>query len=194
MLGICGCLAVSALSQLTSFPDSLVAAFERGINRSREGHATEDLALALGVPLPDERQQILENLGRPDEFDIAIVQVEAGQVRRESCWYYGLGTGVDFVDGAIVWTIELEPAAQGTLFPAWYDPTDFETGMSIEAATALLVASPAGTTPETIDLSGGGDDLIGGMLLVGDQIMLGFQDGALVYVETVGGSTEGGGG
>jgi hypothetical protein len=107
---------------------------------------------------------------------------------------YGLGTGVDFVDGAIVWTIELEPAAQGTLFPTWHDPTDFETGMSIEAATALLVASPAGTTPETIDLSGGGDDLIGGMLLVGDQIMLGFQDGALVYVETVEGSTEGGGG
>jgi hypothetical protein len=195
ILGICGCLAFFGLSQLTPLPGNLVAAFEQGLSRAGKGYSPQDLELALGMPIGDERREILDNFGRPDEFDIAVIQVEGGRIRRESWRYYGFGTQVDFVDGAIVWTVELEPALQGTFFPAWYDPTDFETGMSIEAASALLtVASPAGAAPEMFDLSDGGDDLVGGTLLIGDQIMLGFQDGTLVYVETIGASGEESGG
>jgi hypothetical protein len=171
----------------------LSAAANRTLGRTAGEYTPEDLALALSVPLgDDERPRILENLGRPDEFDIAIVDVEGGQVRRESWWYYGFGTRVDFVDGVIAWTVDLESAPGGMLFPGWYDPTQFVTGMTIEDASALLAAaSPAGTIPEMIDLSEGGEDLIGGVMLVGDQITLGFQDGRLVYVETIGVSTQG---
>lgn len=150
-------------------------------------YTQEDLALALAADLPDERPEILAHLGRPDEFDISIVQVDGGQVRMESWRYYGFGTRVDFVDGAIVWAVELEPPEVRAVFPAWYDPTDFKAGMSIDEASALVMsASPAGFAPQIMDLTDGGEDLAGGTLLVGDQITLGFQDGQLVYVETIG--------
>jgi pSer/pThr/pTyr-binding forkhead associated (FHA) protein len=186
VLGLFACLAVSLLVARV-LPGGLTAALDQILDRAADGYTPEDLALALSVPMDDERPQIFENLGRPDEFDIVVVEVEGGQVRRESWYYYGFGTRVDFVDGVIVWTIDLEPAPQGTIFPAWYDPTEFETGLTIEAATTLVAAaSPLGTTPEIIDLSEAGEDLVGGVMLVGDQITLGFQDGRLMYVETIG--------
>jgi pSer/pThr/pTyr-binding forkhead associated (FHA) protein len=190
---VCLCLAGTAMVAIF-YPGGLSAAAYRILSGTTVGYTDEDLALALSVPLVDERPQVLENLGRPDAFDISIVDVEGGQVRRETWYYYGYGTRVDFIDGTIVWTIELEPAPEGAIFPAWYDPTAFSSGMSIEAASnAAAAASPADTVPEVIDLSSGGEDLTGAMLLVGDQITLAFQDGALVYVETIG-VTSGGGG
>ena len=125
-------------------------------------------------------------LGRPDAFDISFVAVEGGQVRMESWRYYQFGTRVDFVDGEAVWTMEIEPAPAGTLFAAWYDPTDFEAGMSgAEASRVIAAASPAGAAPERIDLAEGGEDLAGGSTLVGDQILVGLYEDRVVYVETV---------
>jgi pSer/pThr/pTyr-binding forkhead associated (FHA) protein len=187
LVGVCGCISAYILFGLAQSASWRSAGSDIGAVESAAPYTADDLALALAEPLPDERSQILANLGRPDEFDISIVQVDGGQVRMESWRYYGFGTRVDFVDGAIVWTVELEPPGSGAFFPAWYDPTDFKAGMSIEEASALVVsASPAGFTPEIMDLTEGGDDLAGGTLLVGDQITLGFQDGQLVYVETIG--------
>ncbi|MBN2554518.1 MAG: FHA domain-containing protein [Anaerolineales bacterium] len=186
-VGICAVLAVFAVSVARQYQRNQAAEDSPLSAHVSENYTQDDLALALVEPLDDERPQILENLGRPDEFDIAIVQVEGGEVRRESWLYYGFGTRVDFVDGVILWTIDLEQVPEGTIFPAWYDPTDFDSGLTIEAATALLAAaSPAGMEPKTIDLSAGGEDLAGGTLLVGDQITLGFENGQLVYVETLG--------
>lgn len=186
ILAVVLCLGVTLLVALF-YPGGLTAAANRVLGRSTVGYSDADLALALSVQPMDERAQVLESLGRPDEFDIAVIDVEGGQVRRESWYYYGFGTRIDFVDGTIIWTIDLEPAVAGTVFPAWYDPTVFTSGMSIEAASsAAAAASPASTVPEAIGLSEGGEDLAGGMLLAGDQITLAFQDGGLVYVETVG--------
>jgi hypothetical protein len=194
LLVICGCLMALAVGMVAGVSDGPAAGINRLLGGAASAFASEDLELALAVPLPDERPAILENLGRPDEFDISIVQVEGGQVRLESWRYYGLGTRVDFADGAVVWTIDLEPAAEGTFFPAWYDPTQFETDMTIEEATSQLTsASPAGTFPEKIDLSAGGEELAGTVLVVGDQITVGFQDGRLVYVETLGVTMQEGG-
>jgi hypothetical protein len=190
---VCLCLAATAMVAFF-YPGGLTEAANRILGSATVGFTEEDLALALSVPLVDERPQVLENLGRPDEFDIAVIDVEGGQVRRESWYYYGFGTRVDFVDGTIVWIIDLDPAPEGAIFPAWYDPAAFTSGMPIEAASnAVAAASPAGVVPEAIDLSEGGEDLAGGVLLIGDQITLAFQDGVLVYVETIGVTTGGGG-
>lgn len=195
ILVMCGCLMALAAGMVSGVSDGPAAGINRLLGGAASAVSSEDLELALAVPLPDERPEILENLGRPDEFDISVVQVEGGQVRLESWRYYGLGTRVDFSDGVIVWTIDLEQAEEGTFFPAWYDPTQFETDMTIEEATALLTtASPAGTIPERIDLSEGGEDLAGVELLAGDQVTVGFEDGRLVYVETIGVRTQEGGG
>ncbi len=81
----------------------------------------------------------------------------------------------------------------GTLFAAWYEPMDFTTGMSgAEVSRVIAAASPAGATPERIDLSDGGEDLAGGPALVGDQILIGLHEDRVVYVETMALVPEGG--
>ena len=151
---------------------------------------TETLAGDVG----DDRPDVLAYLGRPDAFNISTVTVVGVPVKMESWNYYQFGTRVDFVDGAAVWTVEIEPLPEGTILPAWYDPLAFEVGMSEEEATRIVAtASPAGVEPEMIDLGPGGADLAGGMALVGDQILIGLYQGEVVYVETVALVPEGGG-
>jgi hypothetical protein len=146
----------------------------------------EDLQAALAAEVVDDRPGVLATLGRPDAFDISIVAVEGGQVRMESWRYYQFGTRVDFVDGEAIWTMEIEPVPDGTLFAAWYDPMAFEAGMpAAEASQVIAAASPAGAAPERIDLAEGGEDLAGGSALVGDQILVGLYEDRVVYVETV---------
>jgi FHA domain len=199
VIALCGCAAVVVLSMTAGLPFGLDAAFNQalgGLSNAVTGdgsppYTQEDLALALAMPTVDERPDILANFGPPDEFEISIVQVEGGQVRREAWRYYGYGTRVDFVDGEIIWTIDLEPGPAESIFPAWYDPLAFETGMTLDEARGVITsASPAGFVPEQIDLSEGGEDLAGGVMLVGDQIMLAFDQGVLVYAETFGVSLE----
>jgi hypothetical protein len=153
----------------------------------------EDLRAALAAEIVDDRPGVLAALGRPDAFDISVLEVEGGAVRLESWRYYQFGTRVDFVDGETVWTIEIDPLPDGTLFAAWYNPLDFETGMSAaDASRVIAAASPAGATPERIDLSTGGEDLAGGSALVGDQILVGLHEDRVVYVETIALIPEGG--
>jgi hypothetical protein len=158
-----------------------------GFLRNDSAPATdEDLDAALAAETVDDRPGVLAYLGPPDAFDIAIVQVEGGTVRKESWRYYQYATRVDFVDGEAVLTMEIEPMPEGTLFAAWYDPLAFEEGMTgAEVASVAASASPAGMEPEALDLSEGGEDLAGGTALVGDQILIGLHEDRLVYVETV---------
>jgi hypothetical protein len=187
LLALCACLAVVAISTIGGGSGGILGVFNEALERASQDYTTEDLALALAMPTEDQRPEILANFGPPDEFEISIVQVEGGQVRREVWRYYGYGTRIDFVDGEVVWTIDLDPGSTQAVFPAWYDPTTFETGMTInEARDVLIAGSPASFAPEEIDLTEGGEDLAGGVMLVGDQIMLAFDQGVLVYAETFG--------
>ncbi len=145
-----------------------------------------DLEAALKADTVDHRPRVLETLGPPDAFDISILEVEGGQIRKESWRYYQYGTRVDFVDGEAVWTVAIEPVPEGTIFAAWYDPLDFKTGMTGDEIIRLIAStSPAGAEPEWIDLSQGGEDLAGGATLIGDQIIVGLYEERLVYVETI---------
>jgi len=148
---------------------------------------------ALAEPVVDDRPLVLNYLGRPDAFDISVVEVEGGQVRLESWRYFYFGTRIDFVDGEAVWTYDLEPVPEGTIFAAWYDPLTFESGMGVQEASQLIASSsPAGAEPESLSLAEGGEGLENGVMLVGDQILLGFDGDQLVYVETVALFPEGG--
>jgi hypothetical protein len=64
---------------------------------------------------------------------------------------------------------------------------------AIELIQVVTAASPAGTAPELLDLAEGGEDLAGGAVLVGDQIMIGLEDDQVVYVETIALVPDGGG-
>ncbi len=153
----------------------------------------EQLEAAFSAPVVDDRPEVLSFLGQPDAFTISIVAVEDTEVRMESWRYYQFGTRVDFVDGEAALTIEIAPAPDGAIFPAWFDPLAFRAGMTAaEAAGVAADASPAGAQVESIDLAPGGEDLAGGQFFVGDQIVIGIQNDRLVYVETVGLFSEGG--
>lgn len=146
----------------------------------------EDLQAALSAEKVDDRPEIIAYLGKPDAFDIAFIKVEGGFIRMESWRYYHFGLQVDFVDGEAVWVIELDPMLEGTFFAAWYDPMDFVLGMTgTEVARLVAESSPAGEEPQWIDLAEGGEDLIGGVALIGDQIVIGLDQDQLVYVETI---------
>ncbi|MBE0697678.1 MAG: hypothetical protein IH586_12220 [Anaerolineaceae bacterium] len=141
---------------------------------------------ALAQETSDDRLELIARLGWPDSFTITIQTIEGVEVRCETWRYYQYATRVDFVDGEIAWTMEIDPAPEGAIFPAWYYPLDFENGMSpADAARMAAISAPTGEETQTIDLSSAGEDLQDAVIMAGDQILMGFQEGRLVYVETM---------
>jgi hypothetical protein len=63
-----------------------------------------------------------------------------------------------------------------------------------QAAQVAASASPAGMSPEMVSLADAGEEFAGGIMLVGDQIILGLDETGLIYVETIGLFPEGEGG
>ena len=162
-------------------------------SRTSQSNEIEELQAALSGEVVDNRQDVYSLLGRPDAFDIAVVEVEGTPVRTESWRYYQYGAQVDFVDGSAIWVSELEPVPEDTIFAAWYNPLDFVDGITgtqaIEVATA---ASPARVMPQQIALSDGDDEMAGGYALIGDQIVIGLYEDQVVYIETIAFMPEGG--
>jgi hypothetical protein len=143
----------------------------------------------------DDRPGVIGYLGLPDAFTISAITMEGVPVRVETWRYFAFEMRVDFVDGEATWTMDIEPAPEDSILPAWYDPLAFELGMSpSEVAFVAASASPAGQTPEAVDLSEGGEELVGSTMLVGDQILIGLDPSGLVYVETIALFPEGEGG
>lgn len=153
----------------------------------------ENLQEALTGEVVDNRLEVYAYLGRPDAFDIAIVEVEGSLVRMESWRYYQYGVQVDFADGSALWVVEIEPMPEGTIFAAWYDPVDFlDVVTGSEAIEVATITSPTQMVPTVIDFSEGGDPFAGGTALVGDQIVIGLVEDQVVYVETIAFVPEGG--
>ena len=143
----------------------------------------------------DDRPGVMSYLGLPDAFTISSITMEGVPVRVETWRYFAFEMRVDFVDGEAALTMDIEPAPDDSIMPAWYDPLAFELGMSPSEVTFVAAsASPAGQTPEAIDLSEGGEDLMGSTMLVGDQILIGLDPSGVVYVETIALFPEGEGG
>jgi hypothetical protein len=146
----------------------------------------DSIRIALSENVIDERPEVLARLGRPDAFTISTQTVEGIEVVIESWRYYQFGTRIDFADGEVAWTIDIDPLPEGTFLPAWYDPREFKIGMTAaEAVQAAASASPAGAEPQVIDLASGGDDFEDSTALVGDQIVIGIYQDRVVYVETM---------
>ena len=136
------------------------------------------LAEALAVPPQDGRPEVLRLMGRPDAITITWQQLEGQQVRLDEWSYFDGRTRFDFVDGELAWTIDLDPVPDGTLFAHQYDPLEFDSTMTVEDAKALLADQ------ELVEESLAEAEAPGGLALVGDQILLGFDGGRLVFVQT----------
>ncbi|MFN2273938.1 MAG: hypothetical protein ACK2TX_03725, partial [Anaerolineales bacterium] len=145
-----------------------------------EPEATTEMSLeeALAVPAEDRRPTVLEEMGAPDAFTIRFEALEGQVVRWEEWSYFDFNARFDFVDGELLWTVDLESVPEDTLYAHFYDPLEFEASMSEAQVRALLADQDLATLP--MDDA----DVPEGLLLAGDQIVMGFDNDQLVYVET----------
>lgn len=192
ILVLCGLAAVLLISGAGFFRD-LLGGLDIFSGRSElPGYSIEEVLQEESL---DDRPGVVSYLGLPDAFTISQILVEGVPVRVEAWRYFAFAMRVDFVDGEATWTMDLEPAPEDSILPAWYDPLAFELGMpASEVASVVALASPAGLSPEVTDLSEGGEDLAGASMMVGDQILIGLDESGVVYVETIALFPEGEGG
>jgi hypothetical protein len=130
---------------------------------------------------PDDRESFLAEFGQPDTFILLFEEAEDGSlVRREEWIYNDELTTLTFLDGVLANDEAIEPSQTLLFGPAdLYHPLDFQPGMSIEQVKALL-GNPELAEIEVLPELGGNYRLYGAK-----QIMLGFSDDKLVYVETL---------
>jgi hypothetical protein len=133
---------------------------------------------ALETTPLDSRPTVIEELGPPDAFSIKFQELAGQSVRWESWSYFDLGAQFDFIDGELLWSVELEPVADGSIYAHWYDPLEFQARMTA-AEIAILFPEIDFTEMDLSTL-----DAEGTRVVAGEQLLLGFQDDELVYVET----------
>jgi hypothetical protein len=133
---------------------------------------------ALAAKTEDRRPEVLALMGAPDAFTLEWQMLNDQLVRWEEWSYFDFGSRFDFVDGELLWTIDIDPAADGSIYAHTFDPMIFQPGMSPVDVKAAFPDLPFMEIPlEEADIPTG-------MLLVTDQFMAGFGDGRLVYVQT----------
>jgi hypothetical protein len=147
-------------------------------NQPDELEQAMTLEQALNTVLDDNRQQVLDQMGPPDIFKITFQDLNGRRVRQEEWSYFNDQTRFDFINGALLWTVSIESVPDLSLNASTYDPLSFIDGMSVEEVQTLLEGQQL--TP--IDLADYG--VPSGQALVGDQLLLGFEGGRLVSVQT----------
>jgi hypothetical protein len=133
---------------------------------------------ALAVPSEDQRPGILNQLGPPDAFKLEWQELEGELIRWEEWSYFDFESRFDFVDGELLWTLDLDPAPDGSFYAHAFDPLAFSFGMSMTEIEVML------PDVELTELPLEEADIPGGLLLAGDQILLGFDQDQLVFVQT----------
>lgn len=134
---------------------------------------------ALEVEPLDSRPTVLEEMGPPDAFTLKFQELEGQTVRWETWSYFDFNTLFEFIDGELLWNIELEPVPDGSIYAHFYEPEQFQAGMSSADVRNLL------SDQELLEIDLEALDLEGSLALAGDQILLAFENDQLVYVETV---------
>ena len=171
LLPALACNAPQLASEEPSKPEEVLSLAEED-----SGMTLEE---ALTLEPDDQRPRLIELMGPPDTFRLTFQELEGTVVRWEEWAYYDFGARFDFVDGQLLWTVELEPAPDMAIYPHFYDPREFTAYMSADQAKDLL----ADQDLVVMDLAEA--DLPEGLFLGADQLMLGFDQDRLVYAESL---------
>jgi len=132
----------------------------------------------MAVPSVDERPDTLELLGAPDAFTLQWQELQGQIVRWEEWSYFDFESRFDFADGVLLWTLDIDPAPSGSIYAHLFNPLEFEFGMTM--AEVQLMLPDIAMTEIALDEA----EIPGGVLFAGDQILLGFDEDGLVYVQT----------
>ena len=158
------------------------AALPEGASSGSSGIGDLDQAMtfeqALTMTLDDNRPQVLEKMGPPDVFRITFQKLNGTRVRQEEWSYFDDQTRFDFINGGLLWTIETNSVPDMSLNASTYNPLNFTDGMTVEEVQTLLKDQQL----TQVNLADFG--VPAGQALAGDQILLGFDDGKLVSVQT----------
>ena len=92
---------------------------------------------ALEIEPLDSRPTVMEEMGPPDAFTIQFKELEGEIVRWETWSYFDFTTQFDFIDGELIWTIDIEPVPDGSIYAHFYDPLELQEGMSQADVQAL---------------------------------------------------------
>ncbi|MBU0991911.1 MAG: putative metal-binding motif-containing protein [Proteobacteria bacterium] len=134
---------------------------------------------ALDTEVEDRRLVFLSTLGPPDTFSKSIDEIEGKLTVSEEWAYIELGVRLDLIDGEIAYTSAIETVPEtAALYPRFYDPMEFDLPMDKTKVMKML----DGQNLTVLDLSEA--DIEDSLMILGDQIMLGFSGDQLVYVET----------
>jgi hypothetical protein len=137
------------------------------------------LKAAMDIEVIDRRSVFLSNLGPPDTFSKAVDEIDGTPVVSEQWSYIEMGVRLDLVDGEIAYVVPIETTPEdAALYPRFYDPMEFDLPMDKDEALKIL----EGQELTQLDLADA--DIEDGLMVLGDQIMLGFAEDQLVYVET----------
>lgn len=132
-----------------------------------------------GIESVDRRSEVLAEVGGPDAFVISVDEV-GGEVSRLESWsYYEAESQIDFIDGEILWDVEIDDVPDGMLLPLGFTPTEFTMLSSVDEVLAGLEDVELEPLVETAAEF----EVEGAELWVGEQLALVFIDDALVYVE-----------
>jgi len=129
----------------------------------------------------DDRRVFQVELGLPDAFSLSFEQDPDGARYRVETWTYALtGMWLTFADGVLIETGSLDVTADDlSAWPVEYDPFAFEPDMTLEQVQALLEGQELVSLEVPAEF---GEDML---LYGGDQIVLGFTEGELEFVETL---------
>ncbi|NLG26756.1 MAG: hypothetical protein GX557_02525 [Chloroflexi bacterium] len=129
----------------------------------------------------DDRLAILAELGTPDAFSIAFEQDPAGAQYRVETWtYVDVGMTLTFSDGVLIETGGIDASSEDlSAWPVDYDPLSFQAGMTLDAVQGLLAGQELVSLEVPVEFGAGM------VLYGGDQIVLGFSEGELEFVETL---------
>lgn len=122
----------------------------------------------------DDRSAVLAEIGAPDAFVVSVDEVDGEPARFESWTYYDADTQIDFLDGTLLWDIEIEPIDDGSFLPLQYAPGEF----TMLASKADVVAELGGVELSEVDTTA--FEVEGAELLAGEQLLLAFVDDGLV--------------
>lgn len=134
---------------------------------------------ALDMDVVDRTPVLHTTLGAPDTFIKVVDELQGQMIVSEEWSYLELGIRIDMVDGEIGSVSAIESLPDDVaLYPRFYDPDEFTLPMDRDEVLKIL----DGQEYTEFDLSEAGIDP--SSMIIGDQIMLGFADDLLVYVET----------
>jgi hypothetical protein len=137
--------------------------------------------------LSDQQQVVVDDFGWPHSFTIIEAEDPDGASVRYEIWNYYVGaTAYTFLDGEFQYTELVEPL-EGDLILTPYHPDQFMLGMTSETLQATLSGR------EWVSMPGADFFREGVDIFVNQQLVTGFYENRLIYIEAYGFEKEGGG-